>query len=201
MVNDLNTPQHWDGIYSNWLNEGTVDLKREQMREAHAAILSIIPRTLGISHFIDIACGPGLLLELMAIERPHYALTGADFSDVAIALAKGNAPLARIDQIDVKEPLPYSNRSFDISFCGHIIEHLEDPIALLREMARITTKRGRIIVNFPHGDQPYEMHLHHGLTNEQVQDWMTSAGITIDGILDVIPGPPVDQGTIYGHPS
>jgi len=40
--------------------------------------------------------------------------------------------------------LPYEDRYFDYVTCGHTVEDLEDPTALLREMIRVA-KRGRIV--------------------------------------------------------
>lgn len=195
MTDNLNTPAHWTGIYTNWRNEGTVAIRRDEMREAHAAILTLIPDA---GRLIDIGCGPGLLLEELHQHRPNLMLYAVDFSSLAVEIAAAAVPSAEVSQCDVRDGLPWPTGHFDVSFCGHVVEHLADPVALLREMCRITKPGGRIIVNFPHGDKPYEMHVHDALTNEIVTGWMAEAGILDIETMAAIPGPAVDNGIAWG---
>lgn len=47
-----------------------------------------------------------------------------------------------------KFPYPFKNNSFDVVFCSHVLEHLQDPVKVLEEMYRIAKKE--IIVLVPH---------------------------------------------------
>lgn len=42
--------------------------------------------------------------------------------------------------------LPYADGQFDVVGAGELIEHLEDPRALVQEMARVTRPRGMIVI-------------------------------------------------------
>jgi len=39
-----------------------------------------------------------------------------------------------------KTPYPFPDKSFDVVFCLHVLEHLENPFTALKEMKRITKK-------------------------------------------------------------
>lgn len=45
--------------------------------------------------------------------------------------------------------LPYSNDDFDNVFCIEVIEHLENPFALIKEMLRVLKKGGRLYITSP----------------------------------------------------
>jgi len=47
------------------------------------------------------------------------------------------------------EPLPYSEGFFDAAVCTELIEHLENPRHLLREIFRVLRPNGRVIISTP----------------------------------------------------
>ena len=49
-----------------------------------------------------------------------------------------------------KFPYPIADDSFDEIYAKHIIEHLDDPIGFMKEMARILKPGGTIFVETPH---------------------------------------------------
>ncbi len=72
---------------------------------------------------------------------------GLDFSPETVRLAQRMYPhgLGYIVG-DITNTL-FEDKSFDVSVAGEVIEHLEDPEALIKEMKRITNKR--IVVSTP----------------------------------------------------
>jgi SAM-dependent methyltransferase len=47
-------------------------------------------------------------------------------------------------------PYPFSEDSFDVVEADHLLEHLNDPFGVLREMHRIAKDGARIIIRVPH---------------------------------------------------
>lgn len=45
--------------------------------------------------------------------------------------------------------LPFSARSFDLVLCSHVLEHIPDDRAAMREMRRVLDERGRAIIQSP----------------------------------------------------
>jgi ubiquinone/menaquinone biosynthesis C-methylase UbiE len=46
--------------------------------------------------------------------------------------------------------LPFKNGAFSHTICSEVLEHLEDDLEALKEVARIMRPSGRLIVTFPH---------------------------------------------------
>ncbi|MEI2817957.1 MAG: methyltransferase domain-containing protein [Microthrixaceae bacterium] len=61
------------------------------------------------------------------------------------------ADLMRTD-VDVRVDLlalPFSDDSFDVVVCSHVLEHVPDDRAAMRELARVTRPKGRLLVMVP----------------------------------------------------
>lgn len=50
---------------------------------------------------------------------------------------------------DLNEGLPYDNERFDYIVCLEVIEHLDNPFALCRELRRVLRKSGRVYLSTP----------------------------------------------------
>lgn len=192
---DVNSGAHWDGIYQNWQREGTMALRRDEMSETTEALIFLLGSE---GHdLLELGCGPGLFLADLAAQRPDLCMVALDHSSEAVKLARIAAPLAEISEGSVLDPLPFAADSFDFVLSLHLVEHLAEPIKAIREMARVVRPDGLVIINFPYGDQPYELHMHHDLKFGQVELWMREAGLG-DLAWKLIPGQPNDQGIIWG---
>jgi SAM-dependent methyltransferase len=47
-------------------------------------------------------------------------------------------------------PYPFSDSSFDLIEADHVLEHLEDPFLVMKELHRILKSNGRLIIKTPH---------------------------------------------------
>lgn len=98
---------------------------------------------------LDLACGTGdLTFEFQRAVAP-VAVTGADFSEGMLRVArqkaaKRQAP-TKFEFADALD-LPYLDRSFDVTSMAFGIRNVDDPVHCLREMARVTKRGGRVIV-------------------------------------------------------
>ena len=116
----------------------------------HAELRTLVARHLGETRLqgplrvLDVGCGDGRLLNSLA--APGRELHGCDW----IATAPPGVPMA-YTQVDLnREGLArYGDASFDLVTSSDVIEHLEAPGALLREVARVLRPDGLAVVSFP----------------------------------------------------
>src|ERR1700739_448874 len=117
---------------------------------AEAALRMIIAAAPPASddRLLDVACGPGLVVCAFA---PHVqAATGIDVTPAMLDRARklaGDKGLANVTwrQGDVYA-LPFQDASFTIVTTRFSFHHFLDPAAVLREMVRVCTPWGRIVV-------------------------------------------------------
>src|SRR3989440_7329014 len=97
---------------------------------------------------LDVACGPGLVVAAFA--RVCRQATGIDLTPAMIDKAREHAAAAGLANvawhIGNVLPLPFPDRAFSIVVSRFAFHHFPDPLAVLREMARVATRPARIVV-------------------------------------------------------
>ncbi len=105
---------------------------------------NIIHLTTGFTfaNLIEIGAGDGNVLAQLSQRKFCPNLTAAEISDSAIRQIekKSIARLTEIKQFD-GYCLPFANQQFDLAVCSHVIEHVEYPRKLLREIKRISRRQ------------------------------------------------------------
>lgn len=129
------------------ISEAVVSRARLSLGRGDAPILHTVLRMLAERHaagvLADVGCGTGDLCRLasgrftrcLGIDAVKY--DGLP-SDVEFAAAD-------LDAV----PLPLADASVDVAAAVEVIEHLENPRAFVRELARITQRGGWIVVTTP----------------------------------------------------
>jgi anti-anti-sigma factor len=108
----------------------------ETLRDRAAAIhAQIKPHAGGSGSILDVGCGDGKISELFA--SPGREIQLIDVMDYNMT----NLPFKIYDG----QKIPFPDKSFDYSFAVVILHHCDDPMAVLREMIRVTRKRMIII--------------------------------------------------------
>ncbi len=97
---------------------------------------------------LDLGCGEGHLLRRIGQAIPGAKLVGLDYSRSAIANARKVVPQAQLLVADANQA-PFPDRSFDVVLCTNLWEHVEAPIALARDVRRILTTTGQLILSTP----------------------------------------------------
>lgn len=92
---------------------------------------------------LDVGCGTGANLEMLA---EFGSAEGVDVSDDALEFCRKKGLTV---QKGLAETLPYTDETFDISTALDVIEHLDDDIAGLKEMHRVTKTGGYTLIFVP----------------------------------------------------
>src|SRR3546814_20784418 len=92
---------------------------------------------------LDVGCGTGYLLHVLAGRRPEMKLTGVDF--IIDSETRKRAEGISFHEANI-ERLPFPDKSFDTVICTHVLEHILDFRGALAELRRVAAKRLIIVV-------------------------------------------------------
>ena len=121
-------------------------LKEEKGRRAQAGIvLKKIAKFKKSGKLLDIGCGPGFFLD--EAKRRGWETRGADLSRWSRDYAKEHFNVEVFQGLLGDAHFP--DRSFDVIVMNDVIEHLEDPKSVLREVRRILKNDGVIYISTP----------------------------------------------------
>ena len=97
----------------------------------------------GQLRILDVGCGTGANLEMLA---KFGTAEGVDVSDDALEFCRQKGLKV---QKGLAETLPYDDNTFDLTTALDVIEHLDDDIAGLKEMHRVTKPGGYSLIFVP----------------------------------------------------
>ena len=151
--------RHFDALAADWwdprgssamlhrLNPPRLRYIRRQA-EAHWGLSSATLRPLAGLRALDVGCGGGLLSE--PLTRIGAAVTGVDASSRAIAAARRHAEGQGL-AIDYREGglERVEETGFDLVCALEVIEHVVDATAFVRELARVLSPEGLLILSTP----------------------------------------------------
>lgn len=89
---------------------------------------------------LDVGCGIGDMLQF----RPNTI--GVDVNPFNVEICISRALPAQVMDVDL---LPFTEGSFDSVLLDNVLEHIESPDKLLREIQRVLVDGGRLIVGVP----------------------------------------------------
>lgn len=147
---------------------------REPLRSWLAAEAQRAHADFGRYRVLDVGCGFKPYEPLFAEHAVKYV--GVDSGDHA-------AP----DIVGTADAIPVEDDSFDVVVCSQVLEHVDDPARVVRELHRVTAPGGRVLAS-THGVHTYHpapqdhwRWTHTGLARlfEQNGDWAS---------IDVLPG-------------
>lgn len=90
---------------------------------------------------VDVGCGPGALTAELVVRVGAAAVAAVDPSESFVAAAQERHPTVEVHQA-AAEQLPFEDDSFDAAVAQLVVHFMADPIAGLREMARVTRPDG-----------------------------------------------------------
>ncbi len=152
---------------------------------------------------VEIGCGDGALLA--QLRGLAAALDGFELSAPAAELARIAVPEARRIEAYDGEHVPAEDDAYDLAILSHVIEHVDDPVPLLAEAARVAHE---VLVEVPlednrSGRRPVNLaeserigHLHR-FERSDVHALLTEAGLVVVGELtDPLP---YEHHAFFGH--
>lgn len=114
------------------------------------AVPPLLRTALGLvsgDQFLDVGCGEGSLLDVVAAEYGHvWKINGFE-----ISRTRGERAEARGHRVLVSEDgqVPLPDEAADVVASTHVVEHVPDDAAYVREMARLTRPGGVVYIETP----------------------------------------------------
>ena len=92
---------------------------------------------------LDLGCRDGVYLKLFSRDS-----IGIDIDSKSIEICKKSG--LNVEKINLnRDKLDFPKESFDVVFCSHVLEHLENPVKIIRNARRLIKNKGYIIVGLP----------------------------------------------------
>ena len=98
---------------------------------------------------LDIGCGTGALLMMIHERKKGARLFGVDLSEEMIKVAQAKLGNAADLAVSDSEKLPFESGSFDLVLCTFSFHHYPNPTVVFKEMHRVLSPEGRIIMADP----------------------------------------------------
>jgi ubiquinone/menaquinone biosynthesis C-methylase UbiE len=101
---------------------------------------------------LDVGCGTGVVTRLAAERvRPGGAVAGLDINAGMLAVARSiTPPDLGIEWYEASaESMPLPDGAFDVVLCQMSLQFVADRLRGLREMRRVLTSGGRLVLNVP----------------------------------------------------
>ncbi|KAK8019982.1 hypothetical protein PG990_005120 [Apiospora arundinis] len=130
--------------YSHGHHQSVVSNHARRTVQDSAAFLA--PHIKPTDHILDVGCGPGSITADFADLVPEGRVVGVDAVASVLEQARShaggrtNVDFAAVDA----NALPYPDAAFDVVYCHQVLQHVRDPVGILREMRRVA-KPGAVV--------------------------------------------------------
>jgi SAM-dependent methyltransferase len=142
------------------------------------------------TRLLDVGCGSAWL----GHHFEHY--TGVDVSAEAVAAARARG--REVIQADVEQPLPFADASFDGAVLKDVLEHVLDPVAVVKEIRRVLVPGGRVFASSPDAQRwVWDDYTHRRpFTRKAFRLLFEDQGLTVElsGYESVMPGTGIVSG-------
>ncbi len=136
----------------------------------------------------EIGSGQGDLSRELKERVPDIELLGIDLSEMGVELARSKVPDGAFFQQDLARPmaLPERYRRWAThAVCSEVLEHLDDPLAALKNARSCLAPGGRLIITVPSGPMSaFDHHIGHRshFTAARLREVIERAGLRVDAL-------------------
>ncbi|MDO8638500.1 MAG: class I SAM-dependent methyltransferase [Candidatus Daviesbacteria bacterium] len=141
----------WQQVPVDYYDQG---LKNNLLQSIwHRQKWSVLKKMIGGKKFnlvLDVGCASGTFTNQLAQFLPGSKICGVDTYDSAIKFARKKYPYLNFIKADAHK-LPFKENSYDLIICYETIEHVVNPLLVLKEMRRVLKKDGMAILAMDSG--------------------------------------------------
>ncbi|GAA0477462.1 hypothetical protein Ade02nite_68580 [Paractinoplanes deccanensis] len=125
-------------------------MRSHRWRTAENSAAYLLPHVSSGATVLDIGCGPGTITaDLAALVTPGR-VTALEVKEEALELARAEITRRGLTNVDFAagdvHALDIPDGTYDVVHAHQVLQHVGDPVAALREMARVTKPGGVVAV-------------------------------------------------------
>lgn len=179
---DKKAAEYFNDNAVNWDKIRSLYVPEKQVEE----YLLKVTADMKIEEMLDVGTGTGRMLELFS--QTAASGVGIDLSREMLAIARSQLEQKSINHMQVRQgdmyDLALSDQAMDLVIFHQVLHFADDPLAAIKETARILRPNGRvIIIDFlPHKIEKLREDYAHrrlGFAEEEVQDWCSRTGLDL----------------------
>ncbi|MBN2194829.1 MAG: class I SAM-dependent methyltransferase [Polyangiaceae bacterium] len=173
----------WETHWGSYAASNTQNPAQTFRRRLIMASLDLVHAATPV-RLIELGCGNGELACQVLRSYPSLDLVGLDRAETAVSIARRRAPNGVFETADLSScaSLPERYRGFAThAVCSEVLEHVDDPVALLENVRALFAPGCRLVVTVPAGPiSAFDRHLGHRrhFTPTALRGILESAGFT-----------------------
>lgn len=121
-------------------------VKDHARRTATDSARYLIPHIKPTDVILDVGCGPGTITADLAALTTQGKVIGCDAVEGVLQQASQYAASRGLTNVAFQKAdanaLPFDDNTFDIVHCHQVLQHVKNPVAVLKEMRRVTKSGG-----------------------------------------------------------
>ena len=107
---------------------------------------------------LDVGCGTGGIAIAFALTGAKVVASDPSKVDVSVGSVRASEEKVEVEWLVSKgEDTPFMDSSFDVIVCNDVIEHVESPKALAKELYRLLKNKGILHLTTPNKYSPYNI--------------------------------------------
>jgi 2-polyprenyl-3-methyl-5-hydroxy-6-metoxy-1,4-benzoquinol methylase len=182
-------PNDWD---HNWDAYSEIAERNPANDYRHALILKLLGRPPAGSAVLDIGSGQGQFALRLQAMYPDLAVWGVDYSGEGVARSREHAAqqgsTAQFRQVDLSRPTTLADGQSPASYavCSEVLEHVDDPVTLIRNARALLAPGCHLVVTVPGGPRSaFDHHIGHlqHFTARKLHHVLTEAGYEVQRVL------------------
>ncbi|HEU4577166.1 MAG TPA: class I SAM-dependent methyltransferase [Polyangiaceae bacterium] len=154
----------WDSHWSRYAGSNELNPANDYRRQLIYEALDLQSGEQPVS-LLELGCGHGQFAWDLLRSYPRVRFVGLDRSAEAVRLASERVPAGVFLQADLAQPdsLPAQYRGFaNRAVCSEVLEHVDDPAALLRGARSLFAPGCRLVITVPGGPMSaFDRHIGH----------------------------------------
>lgn len=179
----LSTRDDWD---RHWSAYNQANERNPAQAFRRRLILEVLARAGGVSRLVDIGSGQGQLAVDVQKIYPQASILGLEYSESGVAIASRKVPGANFIQRDLlkEDGVPEAYQRWGRqAVCSEVLEHVDEPVTLLRNARAYLAPGCSVLVTVPGGPMSaFDRHIGHRthFSPASLGSVLTEAGYEVD---------------------